>query len=63
MGKALRDYVTRIIGLGALVATWEGWECLCGHHVCEWCSTPTGPGSFPLVILPHPGTLTGERHG
>lgn len=20
-----------------LVDTWLGWECLCGHAVCEWC--------------------------
>lgn len=35
--RAVRDYVSGIIGLWAVVDAWNVWECLCGHTVCEWC--------------------------
>ena len=40
MVKAVRDYVTGIVGLWAVVDAWTSWECLCGSPVCEWCSNP-----------------------
>lgn len=30
-------YVTGILALWRVMDCWEGWECLCGHSVCEWC--------------------------
>lgn len=37
MRNMIERLVYRITRMGAVVDAWEGWECLCGHSVCEWC--------------------------